>query len=56
MTLRYDSGVTDIDECELEEDNCHENADCINTDGSYQCECKTGYRGDGITDCQEIRK
>ena len=26
---------------------CDENADCTNTDGSYICNCKQGFDGDG---------
>ena len=29
-------------------DNCDENADCINTEGSFECVCKPGYTGDGL--------
>ena len=32
-------------------DNCDENADCINTDGSFECVCNPGYTGDG-KDCE----
>ncbi|XP_076821613.1 uncharacterized protein LOC143468345 isoform X3 [Clavelina lepadiformis] len=39
----------DIDECNLNLDNCDENAECINTDGSFDCVCKEGYTGDGVT-------
>ena len=29
--------------------NCDsQTADCVNTPGSYQCKCRTGYSGDGI--------
>lgn len=28
--------------------NCDENADCKNTIGSYKCQCKTGFQGNGI--------
>lgn len=31
----------DINECELNEHQCDHT--CINTDGSYYCECNTGY-------------
>lgn len=46
----------DIDECLLKKDNCDENADCINTPGSYKCKCKEGFYGNGkkcddITEC-----
>jgi hypothetical protein len=37
----------DVNECLDELDNCHLNADCINIDGSYECECKAGYIGNG---------
>ena len=43
----------DIDECTKETDNCHDKANCINTHGSFWCECYAGYTGNG-TDCREI--
>ncbi|XP_068736769.1 EGF-like repeat and discoidin I-like domain-containing protein 3 [Montipora capricornis] len=36
----------DIDECSSE-NQCHVNATCANTVGSYNCTCKKGYEGDG---------
>ena len=36
----------DIDECSIEND-CHQNALCNNTKGSYNCTCKDGFEGDG---------
>ena len=40
--LRY------VDECESAETNeCHPNASCNNTEGSYTCRCLDGYEGDG---------
>lgn len=40
---------TDIDECDLDIDNCDENARCTNTIGSFVCECLPGFTGDGVT-------
>ena len=41
------SHFPDFDECVFNEDDCDSNADCINTIGSFQCACKTGFREDG---------
>ena len=38
----------DFDECANESDLCHLNASCINTVGSYDCECLSGFMGDGF--------
>lgn len=40
---------TDIEECQTEIDNCHADANCTNTKGSFDCKCFTGYSGDGVT-------
>ena len=40
--------MADLDECEFGLDSCDINADCKNTIGSYKCECRSGYRGNGI--------
>lgn len=42
------SPFTDIDECLA--NPCGYNANCTNTNGSYFCECQTGYEGNG-TNC-----
>jgi hypothetical protein len=41
--------VTDKDECTSNVDNCHADALCTNTKGSYNCTCHLGYQGDGVT-------
>ena len=38
----------DINECENGEDNCHRNAECTDTIGSYNCSCNSGYSGNGF--------
>ena len=36
----------DIDECLLANE-CHENAECLNSGGSYSCNCRDTFSGDG---------
>ena len=40
--------IADIDECATVIDNCHENASCNNTFGSFECACNVGFDGDGV--------
>ena len=44
---------SDIDECETSElaykHNCHVNASCANTHGSFICTCVSVYTGDGVS-------
>ena len=37
----------DINECDNGSNDCHVNANCTNTVGSFNCTCKVGYTGDG---------
>jgi len=49
----WNKGVCkDMNEC-LDSllNDCHEFADCSNLIGSYTCECKEHYSGDGIAEC-----
>ncbi|XP_078495750.1 uncharacterized protein LOC104266824 [Ciona intestinalis] len=45
--------TTDVNECTAGTSNCHANANCMNTNGSFTCTCKTGFTGDGVT-CTDI--
>ena len=41
----------DINECDRNIHDCHDNASCTNTIGDYNCTCHIGYTGDGF-DCE----
>lgn len=41
----------DVDECGLGLHDCHKEAKCTNTHGSYNCHCRRGFIGDGRTAC-----
>ena len=47
-TLTHFFCHADTDECLSDNLNrCHKNAQCINTEGSFNCSCFAGYVGDG---------
>ena len=47
--------ILDVDECAMNStNNCSANADCANTEGSFNCTCKSGFAGDGNT-CTGIK-
>ena len=43
--------ASDVNECVEGTDNCHTNADCTDTVGSFLCTCSPGYSGDGVDNC-----
>ena len=46
--------TADINECEMETDNCDDNATCTDTIGSFNCTCNHGYDGDGVNCSSEF--
>ena len=50
--------LADVNECITGEHSCDANADCNNTEGSFECTCKPGYSGNGVNctgDCTSIK-
>jgi len=41
-------GGEEVDECEAGSHNCNINAKCTDTTESFDCECNTGFYGDGV--------
>lgn len=50
MLYYQDVHILDINECERDLDDCDENADCMDIDGSFTCVCTSGFSGNG-TQC-----
>lgn len=38
----------DINECTMDSHTCSHHANCFNTQGSFKCKCKQGYKGNGL--------
>ncbi|KAF0026514.1 hypothetical protein F2P81_021251 [Scophthalmus maximus] len=45
--------IPDNDECAAGTHKCSHHAVCLNTQGSYKCRCKSGFRGNGF-ECSAI--
>ena len=48
LSKQYGQSFLDIDECSDATDDCHADAVCTNTVGSYTCACNGDYQGDGV--------
>ena len=44
---------TNIDECAKKQDNCKSLEDCFDTEGSFECKCKSGYENQSDT-CVDV--
>ena len=40
--------ISDIDECAIHTDDCHDHATCTDTEESYTCTCNDTHHGDGF--------
>ena len=52
--INFNSSTSDVDECTLSNDDCHDVATCTNTPGSFSCACNIGWTGNG-TSCEGRR-
>ena len=44
----YECVCADIDECQDRTHNCDRRSTCVDTDGSYICQCPHGFTGTGL--------
>ena len=47
--------TTDADQCFLGTHTCHVQASCSNTDDGFDCECNSGFFGNGTT-CEDVNE
>ena len=47
--ISYFAIFPDTNECSADTHNCHVNATCSDTFGSFVCKCKSGFIGNGTT-------
>lgn len=47
--VHYVSNVVDVNECDEGTDDCQDGALCVNTVGSFVCDCPAGFRLVGNT-------
>ena len=46
---RLFANYTDVNECSSGQHRCSAEAECVNTEASYECHCRSGHEGDGVT-------
>jgi hypothetical protein len=44
----------DINECATGDHNCSPNGECLNVEGTFRCQCLTGFIGNGVECIEEI--
>jgi hypothetical protein len=47
-------GCQDVNECEELDDPCPANAECVDREGDYDCDCRDGFEADGPDRCVDI--
>ena len=48
--------LLNINECSFDLDDCDSNAQCINSVGSYSCECNPGFSFDENEICRDVNE
>ena len=51
-----EDGTPDACDCDVAGDDCHANAFCVPIDDGIECQCLTGYQGDGVTACDNTNE
>jgi hypothetical protein len=51
---RGDNCGLDWNECTMGIHTCHDDAECLNNDGSFTCKCDVGFSGDGYAVCDNV--
>ena len=52
----YDVIVDDVNECADGSHRCGVHGSCVNTFGSYDCDCEVGYHGQYCGGLQSVQK
>ncbi|XP_028411917.1 neurogenic locus notch homolog protein 2-like [Dendronephthya gigantea] len=46
----------EIDPCVKNPEICHQDANCVNKNGSFACQCRHGFTGDGNKNCTDVNE